>query len=208
MPSPQTNVLSVCLCAILCLSCDHRRPDFTGPGRVASLVLRPFTASLEVGQTLRLTPVIRYSDGTFLTAQRVTWTTSDPEVASITAAGLVTAVRPGSAMVTAVADGDSATASIIVLAPVAVIEITPDSPTITTGTSVQLMATVLGAGGTRVAGRVASWSTSDPAIATVSVGKVRGHRPGSVRIEATAGGARGETEVTVLPVTDTPMDSH
>ena len=208
MPSPQANVLSVCLCAILCLSCDHRRPDFTGPGRAASLVLRPFTASLEVGQTLRLTPVIRYSDGTFLTAQRVTWTTSDPEVASITVAGVVTAGRPGSATVTAVADGESATANIIVLASVAVVEITPDSPTIEAGTSVQLMAKVLGPGGTRVTGRVVSWSTFDPEIASVSVGKVRGRRPGSTRIEATAGGARGETEVTVLPATDAPMDSH
>ncbi|HEU4681579.1 MAG TPA: Ig-like domain-containing protein [Gemmatimonadales bacterium] len=206
MPSPQANVLSVCLCAILCLSCDHRRPDFTGPGRVASLVLRPFTASLEPGQTLRLTPVIRYSDGTFLTAQRVTWTTSDPEVASVTAAGRVTAVRPGSARVTAVADGESAAATIIVLASATVVEITPDSPTIATGTSVQLMATVLGPGGTRVTGRVVSWSTSNPEIATVSVGKVRGRRPGSARIEATAGDARGETEVTVLPATDAPMD--
>lgn len=208
MPSPQANGLSVCLCAILCLSCDDRPRDFTGPGRVASLILRPVTASLEVGQTLRLTPVFRDSSGLVLTAHSVTWTTSDPEVASITAAGRVTAVRPGSATVTAVADGESATANIIVLASVVVVEITPVSPTIEAGTSVQLMATVLGPGGTRVTGRVVSWSTSDPEIANVSVGKVRGRRPGSARIEATAGGARGETEVTVLPATAAPLDSQ
>jgi beta-fructofuranosidase len=85
-----------------------------------------------------------------------------------------------------------------VLTPVAVVEITPDSPTIAAGTSLQLTATVLGPRGNRVTGRVVSWSSSDPGVATVSVGKVRGRTPGSARIEATAGDASGTTVVTVL----------
>ena len=204
MPSPRATARSVCLCAVFSLSCDDGRPDLTGPSRVASLVVQPFTASLEVGETLRLTPVIRDSNGTTLTAYPVTWTTSDPAVAGITSAGRVTALRSGSATITAVADGESATANIVVLIPVAVVEITPDSPAIAAGGSLQLTATVLGPGGIRVTGRVVSWLSSDPGVATVSVGKVRGRTPGAARIEATAGDARGTTVVTVFPPGESP----
>jgi uncharacterized protein YjdB len=204
MLSPQATTLSVCLCAVFSLSCDDGRPDLTEPSRVASLVVQPFTASLEVGETLGLTPVIRDSNGIILTDYPVTWTTSDPEVARITAAGRVTGVRSGSATITAVVDGERASANIVVLIPVAVVEIAPDSPSLAAGTSLQLTATVLGPGGIRVTGRVVSWLTSDPAVATVSVGKVRGRAAGSARIEATAGDARGTTLVTVLPPGQSP----
>jgi len=204
IPSPQATALTVCLCAVLSLSCEDGRADLTAPSRGASLVVQPFMASLEVGETLRLTPVIRDSNGMILTAYPVTWTTSDPEVAHITSAGRVTGVRPGSATITAFADGERATANIDVLTPVTVVQITPDSPAIAAGSSLQLTAAVLGPGGIRVTGRVVSWLTSDPGVATVSVGKVRGRAPGSVRIEATAGDARGTTVVTVLPPSESP----
>jgi uncharacterized protein YjdB len=203
MPSPHPTAISACLCVVLSLSCDDGRPDLIGPSRAASLVLQPFTASLEVGETIALKPIIHDASGLVLPRHPVTWTTSDPEIARITSAGRVTGVRPGSATITAVADEESATANIIVLTPIVGVEITPDSPTIASGTTVQLKATVLGPGG-RVIARVVSWSTSDPAVATVSVGKVRGRRPGSARIEATAGSAKGATEVTVVPPGESP----
>jgi uncharacterized protein YjdB len=202
--SPQATAFLVCLGAVFSLSCNDGRPDLTGPNRVAGLVVRPFTASLEVGESLRLTPVIRDLNGTILIGHPVIWTTSDPEVAHITSAGLVTAMRSGSATITAVADGERATANVIVLSQVAVVEITPDSPIIATGTSLQLTATVLGPGGIRVTGRVVSWLTSDPGVASVSVGKVRGRTPGSAQIEARAGDARGTTVVTVLTPWESP----
>lgn len=204
MPSPQATAFFVCLCAVCSLSCDDGRPHLTGPSRVASLSVRPFAASLEVGETLHLTPVVRDSNGLILTGYPVTWTTSDPEVARITAAGQVTGRRSGSATITAAADGERGTANILVLTPVAVVEITPDSPALAAGTSLQLTATVLGPGGVPVTGRVVSWLTSDPGVATVSVGKVRGRTPGSAQIEATAGDARGTTVVTVFPSSESP----
>jgi uncharacterized protein YjdB len=160
--------------------------------------VQPFSASLDVGETLSLSSVVRDSNGAILTAYPVTWMSSDPEVARITSAGRVTGMRSGSATITAAADGEQATANITVLTSVAVVEITPDSPAIPAGTSLQLTAVVWGPGGVRVSGRVVSWSTSDPGVATVSVGKVRGRRPGLTQIEATAGDAKGMTVVTVL----------
>jgi uncharacterized protein YjdB len=159
---------------------------------------------LETGETIVLKPVIRDWRGIILSGRPVTWSTSDPEVASITSAGRVTAGRPGSASITAAADEERATATIVVLTPVSVVEITPDSPTMESGTSVQLTARVLGPGG-RVIARVVSWTTSDPAVATVSVGKVRGLSVGVARIEATSGNARGSTDVTVVLTSEFPI---
>lgn len=203
MPPPQATAISACLCAVLSLSCDVDRSDLIGPTRAASLVVHPFTAMLETGETIVLKPVIHDWRGIILTGRPVTWSTSDPEIASITSAGQVTAGRPGSATITAVADEERATSNIVVFTPVAFVEITPDSPTIAVGTSVQLTARVLGPGG-RVIARVVSWTTSDPAVATVSVGKVGGRRVGSARIEATAGNATGATDVTVVPTSEVP----
>ena len=204
MPPPQATAISACLCAVLSLSCDVDRSDLIGPTRAASLVVHPFTAMLETGETIVLKPVIHDWRGIILTGRPVTWSTSDPEIASITSAGQVTAGRPGSATITAVADEERATSNIVVFTPVAFVEITPDSPTIAVGTSVQLTARVLGPEG-RVIPRVVSWSTSDPAVAAVSVGKVRGRRVGFAQIEATAGNARGTTEVTVVPPGEFPI---
>jgi uncharacterized protein YjdB len=159
---------------------------------------------LETGETIVLKPVIHDWRGIILSDRPVTWSTSDPEVASITSAGQVTARRPGSATITAVADEERATATVVVLTPGDLVDIAPDSPTIEVGTSVQLTARVLGPGG-RVIPRVVSWSTSDPAVAAVSVGKVRGRKAGVARIEAMAGNARGATEVTVVPTGDSPI---
>ena len=203
--SPRRAIaISACLCAFLSLSCVGDRSDLVGPSRAASLVVHPFTAMLETGETIVLKPVIHDWRGITLSGRPVTWSTSDPEVASITSAGRVTAGRPGSATITAEADEERATATIVVLTPGDLVEITPDSPTIEVGTSVQLTAKVLGPGG-RVIPRVVSWSTSDPAVAAVSVGKVRGRRAGVARIEAIAGNARGATEVTGVAPGESPI---
>jgi uncharacterized protein YjdB len=191
------STLRVFLGAGLLLSCDGGYADISSPSRVASLVLKPLTATLELRETLQLTPVLRDSAGMILTDHPLTWTTSDAEVARVSPAGLVSPVAYGSVTITAVADGEFATASISVLAPVARVEITPEDPTIAVGTTVQLKATVHESGGPPRSGRVVAWSTSDPAVASVSVGKVGGRREGSAIIEATAGDIRATTTVTV-----------
>jgi uncharacterized protein YjdB len=194
-------VLRVFLGAGLLLSCEGEHSDISAPSRVASLVLQPFSARLELGETLQLRTVLRDSAGRILTDHSVTWATSNAEVARISPAGVVTALRHGSVTITAVADGKFATANVTVLVPVALVEITPQDPTIEVGKTIQLKATVRGEAGIQPTGRVVSWSSSNPAIASVSVGKVGGRRQGSALIEARAGDVRATTSVTVVPPT-------
>jgi uncharacterized protein YjdB len=190
-------VLTTSLCAVLSLFCVDGESDISGPRPVASLTVHPTTATLEPGQTLKLTPVLRDVTGSSLGDRTVDWTTSDPGIATVSSAGLVTGTREGSAGITAAAEAKSATARISVQIPVATVEIKPASPTIAVGSSIQLGGWVTGPGGIPIAGRVFHWSSSDTSVATVSAGKVWGRGQGLAVITATAGSRSGTTTVTV-----------
>jgi uncharacterized protein YjdB len=192
-------VLAASLCAAFSLFCVDGESDITGFSPVASLTVHPTNATLEPGQTLRLTPILRDVRGTSLAGRTVDWTTSDPGIATVSSAGLVIGVREGSARITAAAEAKSATVRITVQTPVATVEILPASPTIAVGGSIQLGGWVKGPGGIPVTDRVFYWSSSDTAVATVKAGKVWGRGPGSAVITATAGSKSGTTTVTVGP---------
>ena len=63
-----------------------------------SLALDPEAATILVGATQQLTPIFTPSD---TTQTSLTWTSSDESVATVDASGLVTAVSPGQAIITA-----------------------------------------------------------------------------------------------------------
>jgi uncharacterized protein YjdB len=68
------------------------------------------------------------------------------------------------------------------------------------GGTVQLSATALDANGTPMTGQSFTWASSNEAIGTVSNGVVSGVAPGTAMISATAGGKRGEMQITVTSV--------
>ncbi|HEY9427148.1 MAG TPA: Ig-like domain-containing protein, partial [Gemmatimonadaceae bacterium] len=84
---------------------------------VASVAVSPSSASLLVGDTKTLSATLKDASGTTLTGRTITWISSDQSVATVTSAGLVTAVAAGSATVTAASEGKTGTASITVTAP-------------------------------------------------------------------------------------------
>ena len=71
---------------------------------VTQITLDTTTASLEVGKTTTLTATVEPSDAT---DTRVTWTSSDTSVATVAPDGTVTAVKAGTATITATAEGDT-----------------------------------------------------------------------------------------------------
>jgi len=81
-----------------------------------SLHIVPENHSLTVGQTLQPLAVGTYgpSGATTIASRRVTWQSSDVKVATVDSTGLITAVGPGDATITAqtrTADGEIATAT-------------------------------------------------------------------------------------------------
>ena len=59
------------------------------------------TGAMHIGMTQQFSAVCKYSDATLHSCAGVIWTSSNPAVATVNSSGMVTAVSPGSAVITA-----------------------------------------------------------------------------------------------------------
>ncbi|HZI29560.1 MAG TPA: Ig-like domain-containing protein [Gemmatimonadaceae bacterium] len=105
-------------CAMLALTllvaCDGDDGALDPSARVESVAVVPGIVSLVVGDTLRLTTIARGRMGNPLTGQLATWATASPGVVTVSTDGLVTAVGPGAAMVSATIDAKVGTSTMTV----------------------------------------------------------------------------------------------
>ena len=181
------------------------------PIPVTSVTVSPATANLVVGGTQYLRFTVAPSDATW---PAITWSSSDTSVATISA-GIVTAVSPGTAIMTATAvDGSGVSGS-------ATITVTPPAPTLVTSVTVNPTAASIIVGGTQVltasvapsnaAQRAVTWSSSASSVATVTQdGTVTAVAPGTATITATAvdgSGKAGSATITVTPPAPTLVTS-
>jgi uncharacterized protein YjdB len=79
---------------------------------VSSVSVSPAAIMMRLGETRQLAAAVQDSAGNALAGRAVTWTSSDTLRAQVTAAGVVSAVGEGQAVITAVSEGRLATASI------------------------------------------------------------------------------------------------
>ena len=88
--------------------------EATAQEPVASVTVTPSISTVEVGKTVTLTATSRGAGGTVLTGRAVTWTSSNTNVARVSATGVVSAFNVGSATITATVEGISGTATVYV----------------------------------------------------------------------------------------------
>lgn len=158
---------------------------------VTSIALNKTAASLKAGETVALVATVNPSDATDKT---VTWSTSDASVATVKD-GVVTAVKIGSAEVTAKAGDQTATCAITVVAtPVTSITLDRTTATLKAGETVKLTATV---GPEDATDRTVIWETSDESVATVSNGVVTAQKVGTATVTAKAGEKTASCLITV-----------
>jgi parallel beta-helix repeat protein len=119
----------------------------TQPAPVAKVTVSPSSVSLETGSTKQFSVKLYDASGTELTRRTVTWTSSKSLVASVSSAGLVTALAAGSAIITAKSEDATATASVTVTAPPPA-DSTPTGTAILPGQSIQSAVNANGAGTT------------------------------------------------------------
>ena len=172
-----------------------------GPLAVASVSVAPAHASfVQVGNTLQLAATPLSAAGYAVAGQTVTWSSSDPTIATVTAGGLLTAVAPGVATMTALCAGRSGTATIIVQLPVATLIVQQAAATLAAGASLALIVTPDDSNGTALQGIAIAWSSSNTAVATVtpSAGRVTAVAPGTATITATSGGVNATAVITVV----------
>ena len=176
--------------------------------RVASVTVSPAILSVSVGQTVTLTATPRDSSGNALVARVVTWVSNAPAVATVNGSGLVTGVAAGAAAITATSEGQSGAAAVTVTvtaAPVASVTVSPATASVGVGQAAALTATPMDASGNALTGRVVTWVSNAPAVATVNGnGQVTGVAAGPATITATSEGQSGSAAITVTAAVTNP----
>ncbi len=165
-----------------------------------SLTLSPLQVTLGVPEQQQLTATGRYSDGSTrdVTAS-AEWTSSMTMVATV-AGGLVTAAMDGTTEIRAALEGKTATLSVTVAGPALTsVAVTPDMLQLGAGATVQFVATgAFADGSTRNVSSEAAWTSSTPAVASVSAaGLVTAMTAGTTTIEAALRGKRSSVTATV-----------
>jgi len=196
------------LAAVVMLSgCGGSKSTPSPPSATVTSVAVSGTNALTTGQTSQLTATATLSDNTIqnVTASSV-WRSSNDEVASVSAAGLVTAKVTGSADITAVYQSLTGRSTIQVApaqATILSVAIT-GATTLTVGQTNQFTAAATLSNGT-VADVTASstWRSTNEAVATVSsTGLVTARAAGASDISAVAENVTGArtVQVTTAPV--------
>ncbi len=175
------------------------------PVPVAVVLVEPVDPVVAEGETMQLRATLRDAHGATLHGREISWKALPAGVASVSAAGLVTAIHEGVVEVVATSEGISGNSRIAVtVAPVANVAITPASPSVQSGEALTLEATLTDRHGKKLAGREIRWRSSSEPIATVSNrGVVTGHAEGTAEIIAVSEEkqAAAQVRVTAAPVT-------
>jgi len=138
-----------------------------------------------------------------LTGRVITWSSSNIGISTVSASGLVTAVAAGSATITALSETKTGTSAITVSAPapipVASVSVALGSSSLNPGQTTQATATTRDANNNVLTGRVIAWSSSNPAVATVSAsGLVTAIAVGTAQITAMSEGQSGSAGLNVV----------
>ena len=172
------------------------------PAVLTSLSISPGTASIAKGTSQQFTALGTYTDGS---TQNVTsamnWSSSS-SAATISATGLATGTGVGAATITATSGAITASATLNVGQPVLVsMAVTPANPSFALGTTQSFIATgTYSDGSTLDLTALASWSTVDGNIATISApGVATSVAVGSTSVSASSGSISGSTTITVSP---------
>jgi uncharacterized protein YjdB len=172
------------------------------PVPVASVSVSPATSSLLVGATVQLSATTRDANSNVLTGRVIAWSSSNTSISTVSASGLVTAIAAGSATITATSETKTGTAAITVSAPapvpVASVTVSPATPSLTVGGTVQFSAVTRDANNNILTGRSITWSSNNLAVATVSASALgTAVAVGTAQVTATSEGKVGSGTLTV-----------
>lgn len=167
--------------------------------RATSMAVTPSQIRLDgVSDTSRVLAVVKNAAGVPMHPPQPVFTSSDTTVATVDFIGFVIARKAGTATVTIVADTLRATVPVTVTQTIAEVRIVPDTATIPVGGTKQYATVVRDRFGIGVPGAAVAWTSSDPAVATVSAtGQVTGVSAGSATLLATSGSRSDTARVTV-----------
>lgn len=180
-----TFVLSLCIV----LGCTEKETQV----EVSSVSLNTSTIEMVEGETFSLVATVLPKDAEY---DGVIWASSNASVANVNS-GAVSAVKEGTATITASAGGKSATCSVKVSSKiVAVTSITLDKTSLSmkVGETETITAIVSPDNATD---KTVEWGSSDVAVATVADGIITAKKSGEATITAKSGSCIAECKVTI-----------
>ncbi|MCL4524865.1 MAG: Ig-like domain-containing protein, partial [Acidobacteria bacterium] len=173
--------------------------------------VQPSFVGIPVGRSVTYIAEGRDASNNPVAISAPAWKSSDTNVIKVDAAtGVASALVPGTATITATADGKSGTAQVQVVAgSVDHIHVSPSTATVQVGKTQQFVATSHDAAHNVVPNISFSWISTDPKIASVVglQGVATGVSQGSVQIQASAAGKAGSASLQVVAPGTAPQIS-
>jgi hypothetical protein len=174
----------------------------------AEILLSAAGATLDVGDSVQIRTMLTGASGSPLClspcpSARVTWVSADPNVATVSTSGVITALMSGSTVITAVSGQVSASMSVVVKEraheAIAHLSLAPKYLSISAvpGEAV-LTVTAFDVHGRVVSEPSVTWATTQPTVARVDTrGVAAASREGTTLITVIAGGLIATAEVVV-----------
>lgn len=160
------------------------------PAPVASITVTPSTSSIDANGTVALTVTLRDAQQNVLAGRAVSFASNAPQIATVTANGVVTGVAAGLAHITVSSEGKAADAVITVRGVVSAIDIVTALDTLEAYDVRTVTAVVRDGNGQPIGAPDITWTSSNPAVASIGThdGVLTGVDRGTVTITAQAGG--------------------
>lgn len=194
------RLLATAILAVVA-ACGDAGTGTPAPPATASVTVTLGQPTVERGGQTTATATARDGGGHAISAE-VTWSSSNPAIATIDASGKITAVLIGSSVITATVAGKSGSVVVFVIAPAVEVQVSIAPSSLFRFGSAQALALVSDRYGTLVPSTSATWTSSDPSVATVTrTGVVTLVAAGVTTLRATVGSSSGAYLLTVPPVT-------
>ena len=188
------DILGLVIALCFLVGCTEKETQV----EVSSVSLNTATIEMVEGEFFNLVATVLPKDAEY---DGVTWASSNASVASVNS-GTVTAIKEGTATITASAGGKSATCTVKVSTKVvAVTSITLDKTSLSmqVGETETITATVSPYNATD---KTITWNSSDVSVATVVDGKVTAKKSGTATITAKSGIYTADCTVTITVNTE------
>ncbi len=169
------------------------------PGPAARIDVSPTAPKLVVGQRVRSTARAVSANGD-VRGDRMTWTSENPAVASVTATGLITALGAGTTAIVATTGGVAQRMPLVVAAAsLSALTMTPGHVEARTGDVLRFAITAKDAAGKAITGLTPTWSFSPGQGQIDADGAFVGYEPGEYTITASFGARSVESTITLAP---------
>jgi Tol biopolymer transport system component len=174
--------------------------------RGGSVTVTPSAPFMAIGATTTITATAKDASNNVISGATFTWTTSNPAIATVNSAGVVTAAGFGTVDITATAPGGAAASATVTVAEVASLVVSPNGASITTGT--QAFSTIAkDASDNTLITAAPTWASLNPVVATINAtsGVASPEVSGQATISATIGSNTAYGVVTVAQPSVTPV---